>query len=930
MWFATGDGICRFDGREWKTYRTNFTYKGKPASNLYNTHLHTDSKGTLWFSNASGAYYIKPQGNAIQYFCPNADTAKFFNNIINVVGVQNGNTVWIAGNGYLYSVNAETYKTTTYSYLGHVYKQSPSVSAALLTTNKVYLGAYNRVVVFDIKAGTFTSAKLDDNGIFTPLDIEEHNGRIYVSSTRGLFVLENDTLLKSIAGGFPVGKFYKKDSNYLFFTNAENNVVTLYDTRNNTIATYTLPKAVEQNTININCYYYDRNNNLWIGTEGSGVVKIDQKKYAFRVINREGNGISSNFIKGILRYDNDVVLIGTANAGLNIYNRKTRQNKVVLNNRNVNFLFRDSRQRIWLGADDGIYLAATGLDFKKLKLQAIDKLVPGGNFVFCIKESPDGVIYFGTTIGLHYYNQAEDMVKYIWGHSYNLSFHFLDKDRVIISQYDGSLSVCTINKNKTARRAVPLNIKPRNPRCMLPEGNDILWMATENGLLKYNTQTGESKIYDDRNGLNNLYLYAVLAGNNNTLWVSSNAGLSVFNKTTETFRNFDVSYNLQSNEFNTGSYHRADDGELFFGGINGLNYFYPDSVAIDTLKPLQAITAIKIYEKQINTDSLLSVGNQLNLRYTQNSIYLQFASFDFTEPAKNQFAYRLEGQDTGWVNIGNSNFVRFSALAPGTYTFWLKSANRDGIWCNPQKMLVIVISPPFWQTWWFIGVIILVIILIVAIVVYAITRARYRRQVAILEKEKALQKIRLQLSQDIHDDIGGNLSMIALMSDKIADNPHAARIADLARNAQKGFRELIWSVNPAHDDVANFIYYLRNHANTFFENTAIETVFEMPAEIPSIALLPNVRRNLFLTYKEALNNVLKHAGATEVKVTVKIVDNQTIFITVQDNGKGLGADNAAGNGLTNFKHRMEAIGGIFQLINNAPNGLCLIFSAPLV
>jgi signal transduction histidine kinase/ligand-binding sensor domain-containing protein len=929
MWFATGDGICRFDGREWKTYRNNFTYKGKPASNLYNTNLHTDAKGTLWFSNSSGAYYIKPESNAINYFCPNADTGKFFNHIISLLGVQNGNTVWIAGNGYLYNFNTETNKTTAYNYTQYTYNQSPSISASLLTENKIYLGAYNRIIIFDIKTGSFSSINIEGKGIFTPLDMEEFNGNIYMSSTRGVYQIVDNKALKNTSINYQVGRFYKKATNELFITSAENNLVALYNAQSNTVATYKLPAAIEQNTININCYYYDRNNNLWIGTEGSGVIKTDQKNYAFRVINRETNGISSNFIKGLLRYDKDIVLVGTANAGLNIYNRKTGQNKVVLKERNINFIFKDSKQRIWIGADIGVYLADKGLDFQKQKLQALDTLIPGSNFVFCINESPDGTIYFGTTTGLYYYNDGEKTVKYIFGESYNLSFHFIDNNNVIISQYDGTLKRSVINSDRTARQGKALNILARNPRCMLPEGKDIVWMATENGLLKYNTTTNETKIYNEKNGLNNLYLYAVLQGSNNTLWVSSNAGLSVFNKTTETFRNFDVSYNLQSNEFNTGSYYRADDGELFFGGINGLNYFYPDSVTIDTLKPLQAITKIKIYEKEINADSLLGLSNELKLDYTQNSIYLQFASFDFTEPGKNQFAYRLEGQDTGWSNIGNSNFVRFSALAPGAYSFWLKSANRDGTWCTPQKMLVIIISPPFWQTWWFITLIIILVIITVGLVVYGVTRARYRRRMAILEKEKALQKIRLQLSQDIHDDIGGNLSMIALMSDKLKDNPNADRIADLARNAQRGFRELIWSVNPVHDDLANFIYYLRNHANTFFENTAIETAFDIPADIPQITLLPNVRRNLFLTYKEALNNILKHSRATQVSIAIKITNNQILSIAVQDNGKGLSAKNTAGNGLTNFKHRMEAIGGNFQLVNNAPNGLCLIFSAPL-
>ncbi|UPT68849.1 MAG: hypothetical protein M0D57_09595 [Sphingobacteriales bacterium JAD_PAG50586_3] len=216
MWFATGDGICRFDGREWKTYRNNFTYKGKPASNLYNTALYTDSAGSLWFSNSSGAYYIKPESNAVTYFCPNADTAKFFNHIIHLIGIQNGNTAWIGGNGYLYKTNTLTNKTTAYNFSKYVYKQSTSISASLFTNDKIYLGLVNRVVVFDIKTGTFKSIKIEGNEMFTPLDLEYCNGKVYLSSVYGLHVVNEDGIEKISEVDFPVMRFFKRNNTQLF------------------------------------------------------------------------------------------------------------------------------------------------------------------------------------------------------------------------------------------------------------------------------------------------------------------------------------------------------------------------------------------------------------------------------------------------------------------------------------------------------------------------------------------------------------------------------------------------------------------------------------------------------------------------------------------------------------------------------------------
>lgn len=928
MWFATGDGLARFDGREWSVYRTNFTYKDKPASNLLNTNLYEDSEGTVWCTNASGIFYKKQGDKKLQFFCPNNDTAHFFNVNCRIAGVVD-NSIWMAsGYGYLANYNCKTKETKIYNFSQLLLHNNMSITAAHYYQGCVYIATYNKIIVFNSSNNLFSQIVFSNKGFALAYDITDFNNHIYFTSDNGIFKIENNSAkLLNFKLDIKTSKFYKPFNSSIYIAATANKYYSINPEKVTSTA-FTLPKEEADKVVIVNCFLRDRNNNLWVGTEGNGAIKYDLKTQPMHLITQKQNGISSNFIKGVYKYNNDIILIGTVNKGLNIYNRTIGDNKIILPGHNINYIYRDKKQRLWLGCDDGFYIEKGSLQFEKIPIESIAKLTPGANFVFSITESPNGTVYFGTMYGLHYYNEKENKVKHIFGASYNLTIHFINDNQLLISQYDGSLSISTINPDKSKRDDKALNIKARNPRCVYAENNSILWMATENGLVKYNVITGNTEIYDSRYGLNNTYLYACLPDEKGNIWVSSNGGISIFNKASKRFRNLDLSIGLQSTEFNTGSYHRSFDGELFFGGINGLNHFYPNQIVPDTTAPLLALTGVKVFEKQLDIDSLQAAGNVLELGYRQNSIYLQFAALDFTAPDKNSFTYMLEGERDNWINLGTSNYIRFSALQPGRYTLYLKSANRDGTWCTAKQMLIVIINPPFWQTWWFIALVILVILLAVGILVFSITRRRFRKRVALLEKEKELQRIRLQLSQDIHDDIGGNLSMISLLSDKLSNNAEAAKIADLARNAQKGFRELIWSVNPVHDDLENYIYYLRNYGNTFFEKTDIAINFNMPDSVPGQNLLPNVRRNLFLVYKEALNNVLKHSSASMVNIQVAVAD-QRITISVTDNGKGISNDISKGNGLENFKYRMEAINGNFQLNSIENRGVSLIFIAPI-
>ena len=235
----------------------------------------------------------------------------------------------------------------------------------------------------------------------------------------------------------------------------------------------------------------------------------------------------------------------------------------------------------------------------------------------------------------------------------------------------------------------------------------ILWIASGGGLNRLDTGTEEFRHYTVRDGLANNTLYSVLADDDGRLWMSTNAGISRFDPETETFRNYGLEIGLQSLEFDQASGFKSPTGELFFGGVNGLNAFFPNEVSENLNAPQVALEDVKLFNKSIREtgavklDKPLAETKELKLNYRQQDLTFDYVALHFADPGKNQFAYKLEGRNDDWVYVGEQRSATFTNLQPGDYTFHVKAANSDGIWNEEGASIHIVITPPFWATWWF-------------------------------------------------------------------------------------------------------------------------------------------------------------------------------------------------------------------------------------
>jgi signal transduction histidine kinase len=433
-------------------------------------------------------------------------------------------------------------------------------------------------------------------------------------------------------------------------------------------------------------------------------------------------------------------------------------------------------------------------------------------------------------------------------------------------------------------------------------------------------ETGKFKRYLVKNGLPNNVVYGILTDDDGNLWMSTNNGLSSFNPAKNKFRNFDVNDGLQSNEFNHEAFAKDRDGRMYFGGVNGLNYFYPKDISTNPIAPNVVITDIKINNKTITGFSeyaslpkALYLTDSIRLPHDQNMIGFEFAALDFSAPMKNQYQYKLEGFNDNWINSYNTHTATYTNLDPGTYVFRVKGSNKDGIWNEDGASLTITILPPWYETWWFRTLMVLTFLF----AVYAIYRYR-------LQQALKLVAVRNRIATDLHDEIGSNLSNISIFSNvaqQIDDNKKNVsllkKISEYSQASQESMSDIVWMINPDNDRFENIMTQMRRYAAEIFEALNCNFVISFDEKLNGIKLNMDERKNLYLIYKEAINNLAKYSGCSEVSIELKLYRGM-INMVLKDNGKGFDLDAVGkGNGLTNMRKRADMLKGRLT-INTSP------------
>jgi ligand-binding sensor domain-containing protein/two-component sensor histidine kinase len=449
-----------------------------------------------------------------------------------------------------------------------------------------------------------------------------------------------------------------------------------------------------------------------------------------------------------------------------------------------------------------------------------------------------------------------------------------------------------------------------------PDGKG-LWVACTAGLLNIGPELEARLLNESADGLPGATYYAVLPDRRGHLWLSSNQGLLRYDPVRHSTIRYMPVDGLFGSEFNKGSFYQAADGTIWMGGVGGLVFFHPDSIRTVPFEPQVQITQILINDQPSEGVPPAETTDVLDLPYSQNTLSFEFVALEFSDPVANQFQYRLVGYDDGWVKSGTRGFARYANLPPGQYVFEVLAANADGVWSTTPKSLTINIQTPFYKTWWF--------YLLCAFAIGGLVYAWlwYRLQHAL-----KIERMRVQISSDLHDDVGTLLAGLAMQSEALEltasdkDRTKLRRISDISRNAMAHMRDTVWAIDARKDKVENLLDRMREHA----EETLTPRDFHFDIQVENIPLKQNlstqVRQNLYLIFKEAVTNVARHSNGDKVLVTLKKADTG-FEMRIWDNGRTAEKTyKTTGLGTTNMSMRAEKMGGRLEISRN--DGFCVV------
>ena len=464
------------------------------------------------------------------------------------------------------------------------------------------------------------------------------------------------------------------------------------------------------------------------------------------------------------------------------------------------------------------------------------------------------------------------------------------------------------------------------------DDGSVLWFGTYGGGINgYDKKTGQWTYITEQDGLCNNAVYGILPENDSVFWVSTNNGLSRVNYKIKKCLNYFVEDGLHDNSFDEKGA-LSFDRRIFFAGVNGFTLVQLDNYKSNSYSFPVYIKKLEYIKNnaRISLNDIEWKNVQLPPGTSNATIWLSALSFTNNKP---RFSYKIRGFQNEFLSVDDENKIELNALKHGDYEIDIRYLNEKGDFVEEAIGINLEILPFWYQTWWFRTLVAIVSISIIIFIIRLIYISRLRKQKAALEKQLAVQFERQRISGEMHDDIGAGLSGIRLLTEvtksKVKDTAASGEVEKIYESIgdiSAKMKEVIWSLNTENDQLSSLISYIQRQARSWLENYPCQLNITIPEKIPDVEIGGEARRNIFLTVKEAVHNIIKHSGAD--KVSINIDCNEQLIITVSDNGKGMHVDENSnmGNGLKNMKQRIHQLKGKFFIQNH--EGFTLKFEIP--
>jgi signal transduction histidine kinase len=450
-------------------------------------------------------------------------------------------------------------------------------------------------------------------------------------------------------------------------------------------------------------------------------------------------------------------------------------------------------------------------------------------------------------------------------------------------------------------------------QCFFEDNENNMWVGTEKGLYQVNAGTGAIiHSYQKKEGLANDCIYSIVYDDKGTLWCGTNKGISGIYRSGKII-NIHSSDGLQADEFNTNSFAKDADGELFFGGINGVNSFYPDRIQKIAQQPQILMTNIKVTDANWKSDTALFNVQKITLPYSENILSFTFTALGWYTPDVYTYQYKMDGIDKDWVNAGNSGYARY-ALQPGKYTFEYTAGSEPSGNLPYKKTISITITPPFWRTLWFGVLMVACAILVVTAGLNSYYKTVNKKRLRLMEVQQTLQQERERISRDLHDNIGAYTTVLMASVEKLNNEAGqsgfqktAQIVSENAKYIMASLKETIWVLNSDAITVTDMIDRFKLYANKIGHNFPDVQIRYKETLKENWAFSPAEGLHLFRIMQEAFQNALKHGRAKNI--TIFVYSDHALHISIADDGVGFNtSSHNTGNGLLNIKHRANEAG----------------------
>ncbi len=958
LWVTTSDGLQRFDGYRFQTFKHDPFDKKSLPQNLV-TRLYEDNDGNLWISYSAGIAF-KPKGK-FEFIDLSAYLHPDLKNGIYCVS-ENDSSVWILINQGIYSVNKSSLLTKKIFSLPELFGADGYVPLAKMYSKNDKMWLRKRSDrngdLFLITQSGFQQYKNLQNVNILFLVPGEKDSLIVITDKQAYIGLTKDpfAVVRVLQEKFnssvldsPLVTFPRKIGNKQWMLQGTKKIL-VFDENTQEIKDFRYNNYFSNNINHyLNAITTDKSGNEWLGYDPIGGIKmLPQSLQKFNSFIRP----DKNALPYCLAADNNgKIYTGIFRGDIEVYNKEgSYSGKIGLPASHKKsgsaraMAMIDSVTMIVRSTYDELY----AIDTRNRHLKILSHLLPAKNdSVFTGDFEPFTQKIREGEVWLSYFNSILSIKKDRKGILISIVYTLPSKERItgFFRENNGRLWIGTMTGvgyflNNSFYR-FPLSVYAKN----INQNQDgRIWITATNGVyIIRNDKPGNYRVekqLNEKDGLLNSFVYGVLFDDAGNGWISTNRGIAKIVQGTPsgdnawTITSYSAKEGLQGDEFNTKGFCKGPDGSLYFAGVNGINFFKPAGI-INSEPSQTMLTAIEVNNISYQPALQPELINSIRLPSNQNNIRLSFACMDFTATEKNKFKFWLKGFQNDWTLPQTNNTVQY-ILPPGEYDLLVQGANYEGLWSKEPLKLHISILPPWYQTLWAKILFALLIIGAVGTVFYFISRNRYQKKLRRLEMEQEVQKEKQRLSRDLHDNLGSQLTWLSNTINQLERSQEEHQPMDKKLNQLKEgsnelmqtLRETIWIMNKEKIGAVDLFDKLVNHAARHIEAYPPLQLFTEEIISVDLQLSSGQALQLFRICQEAITNACKHAQATLLNIKADTADDR-FTITIIDNGKGfdLKTNNSSGHyGLQNMQERAKESNLDFKISSSQNKGTIISVS----